>query len=65
MRRERESKKECEVAIKHLPSGIIHKGHKGGKTGCGINTKRHADDWVETSKNITCDQEGCKNVKVF
>ncbi|MGG0717959.1 hypothetical protein ABE096_10280 [Robertmurraya massiliosenegalensis] len=49
------------MAVKHIPTGIVHSGSKGGKTGCGFNTKEHADHWVNVGSRITCDKNGCKN----
>jgi hypothetical protein len=49
------------MAVKHTPTGIVHQGSKGGKTGCGTNTKDHSDHWVSSSQKITCDKNGCKN----
>lgn len=30
-----------EMAVKHTPTGIIHQDSKGGKTGCGVDTRKH------------------------
>ena len=49
------------MAVKHVPTGKIHEGKKGGKTGCGTNTNTHLDHWVNTSNSITCNKDGCKN----
>lgn len=49
------------MAIKHTPTGIVHKGSKGGKTGCGFDTKDNSSHWVDTHDRITCDKDGCKN----
>ncbi|SFO14824.1 hypothetical protein SAMN04488695_1213 [Proteiniclasticum ruminis] len=49
------------MAVKHTPTGIIHSGSKGGKTGCGTNTKENPSHWVETHQRITCEKNGCKN----
>jgi len=27
------------MTVKHIPTGEVHKGVKGGKTGCGVDTK--------------------------
>lgn len=48
------------MAVKHLPSGEVHKGFKGGTTGCGVDTTKKPDHWVDTSAVITCDKNGCK-----
>jgi len=49
------------MAVKHIPTGIVHSGTKGGNTGCGFNTKENSSHWASTSSKITCDKNGCKN----
>lgn len=49
------------MAVKHTPTGEVHKGKKGGKTGCGVDTTKHPDHWSNTSSKITCGRNGCKN----
>lgn len=49
------------MAVKHTPTNEVHKGTKGGKTGCGFGTREHATHWVATSERITCAKNGCKN----
>jgi hypothetical protein len=49
------------MAVKHTPTNVVHKGNKGGTTGCGTDTKVHASHWVNTSSPVTCDKNGCKN----
>lgn len=49
------------MSVKHTPTGIIHRGAKGSKTGCGTDTNEHYSHWVNTSEKITCDKNGCKN----
>ena len=49
------------MAVKHKPTGEVHKGSKGGHTGCGFNTNELPNHWVSTSERITCDKNGCKN----
>lgn len=49
------------MSVKHTPTGIVHSGSKGGKTGCGCNTRENADHWVQSHERITCDKNGCKN----
>lgn len=49
------------MAVKHVPTGIIHSGKKGGTTGCGTDTTKHPEHWINTSSTITCDKNGCKN----
>ena len=29
------------MAVKHSPSGVVHQGNKGGRTGCGFDTTKH------------------------
>ena len=49
------------MAVKHLPTNIVHSGTKGGTTGCGSNTRDNPTHWVSTHERITCDKNGCKN----
>lgn len=49
------------MAVTHTPTGVVHQGNKGGKTGCGYNTREHLSHWVQSSSRITCDKNGCKN----
>ncbi|HEX9827092.1 MAG TPA: hypothetical protein VGA80_10880 [Flavobacteriaceae bacterium] len=49
------------MAVKHLETGEVHKGYKGGKTGCGFDTTEHPSHWVNTYEEINCDKNGCKN----
>ncbi len=49
------------MAVKHKPTGEVHKGAKGGYTGCGFNTNDNSSHWVNTSERITCGKNGCKN----
>lgn len=49
------------MAVKHIPTGVIHSGTKGGKTGCGIDTKDQSSHWVNSHQRITCNKNGCKN----
>lgn len=49
------------MAVRHIPTDIVHKGSKGGKTGCGFNTNDKASHWENTSKRINCEKDGCKN----
>lgn len=49
------------MAVKHTPTGFVHKGQKGGTTGCGTNTKDFPDHWIDTNASVTCDKNGCKN----
>lgn len=49
------------MAVKHIPTSIVHKGRKGGITGCGTNTNVKRNHWVGTSSKVNCDKNGCKN----
>jgi hypothetical protein len=49
------------MAVKHTPTKEVHKGTKGGKTGCGFDTRESPSHWVSTSEKITCTKNGCKN----
>lgn len=49
------------MAVKHVPTGIVHKGSKGGTTECGFDTKKEATHRVESHSKINCDKNGCKN----
>lgn len=49
------------MAVKNTETGEVHKGTKGGKTGCGFDTTDNPDHWGSSSEKITCDKDGCKN----
>ena len=49
------------MAVKHTPTGEVHKGQKGGQTGCGFDTNQNPSHWTTTSGKITCNKNGCKN----
>ena len=49
------------MPVKHLSTGEVHQGQKGGKTGCGFDTKENPSHWVDTNERINCDKNGCKN----
>lgn len=49
------------MAVKHTPTGVVHSGQKGGKTGCGDNTNDNPSHWVNTLSKVTCKKNGCKN----
>ncbi|MBN2796599.1 MAG: hypothetical protein JXR88_14410 [Clostridia bacterium] len=49
------------MAVKHTPTGEVHKGFKGGKTGCGFNTSENSSHWINTTEMVTCNKNGCKN----
>jgi len=48
------------MAVKHLPTGEVHKGQKGGITACGFDTKEQSTHWVNSNERITCAKNGCK-----
>lgn len=48
------------MAVKHIPTGIVHSGTKGGTTGCGTNTNENSSHWENTSSGINCEKNGCK-----
>ena len=55
------------MAVKHIggpgynATNEVHKGSKGGKTGCGFDTtKPHPNHWIASSAKITCAKNGCK-----
>ena len=49
------------MAVKHKPTGEVHRGTKGGKTGCGFNTLISPIHWVASTERVTCTKDGCKN----
>ena len=49
------------MAVRHELTGEVHKGYKGGTTGCGFNTDEHPNHWTSTNAAITCVKNGCKN----
>lgn len=49
------------MAVKNTESNEVHKGQKGGDTGCGFDTTEHPSHWINTTESITCDKDGCKN----
>jgi hypothetical protein len=49
------------MAVKHTPTGKVHKGSKGETTGCGFNTNEQPTHWENTTASINCDKDGCKN----
>ena len=48
------------MAVKHIPTGEVHQGQKGGKTGCGVDTTVKSDHWVNSYERISCAKNGCK-----
>ena len=49
------------MAVKHIPTGVVHQEKKDGTTGCGVDTKKHSDHWADAHQKITCDKNGCKD----
>lgn len=49
------------MAVKNIESEEVHKGYKGGKTGCGFDTTENPSHWESTTQKINCDKYGCKN----
>lgn len=49
------------MAVKHKRTGEVHRGRKGGTTGCGVNTRENLSHWVNSHDKITCRKNGCKN----
>ena len=47
------------MAVKHIPTGVIHRGQKGSKTGCGSDTTEHPSHWVNSTASVTCTKNGC------
>jgi hypothetical protein len=48
------------MAVRHLPTGEVHKGQKGGTTGYSFDTRDHPTHWSNSSERITCEKKGCK-----
>ena len=48
------------MAVRHLPSNEVHRGIKGGKTGCGFDTGYHPPHWRASSQKVTCLKVGCR-----
>lgn len=49
------------MAVKHTPTGIIYRGSKDGRTGCGVDINVKPSHWVNTSSRVTCQKNGRKN----
>lgn len=49
------------MAVKNIKSGEVHKGYKGGETGCGFDTSNTPNNWINSNSKITCDKDGYKN----
>tara|TARA_Y100000815_G_C13309683_1_gene487934 strand:+ start:497 stop:655 length:159 start_codon:yes stop_codon:yes gene_type:complete len=39
------------VAVRHIQTGIVHSGQKGGKTGCGDDTREKPSHWEYFGKS--------------
>ena len=48
------------MAVRHIPTDIVHRGWKGGTTECGKDTTVKSDHWENTTKPISCQANGCK-----
>lgn len=48
------------MAVKHIPTAIVHSGYKGGKTGCGFDTNVKPSHWKDSHERINCDKNGCR-----
>ena len=48
------------MTVKHIPTKKIHKGSKGGGTGCGFNTQKVSNHELSSPEKITCSKNGCK-----
>ncbi len=48
------------MAVRHISTGIVHSGQKGGKTSCGENTREKPSHWENTSAKVTCQKNGYK-----
>lgn len=38
------------MAVLHIDTDVVHKGSKGGTTGCGTDTKDHPSHWTSTTR---------------
>jgi len=52
---------ERHMAVKHIPTGIVHHERKDGTTGCGVDIKKNNEHWGDSEQKITCDKNGCKD----
>ncbi|MGB3343077.1 MAG: hypothetical protein WBA61_04130 [Aequorivita sp.] len=48
------------MAVKHIPTGEVHVGRKGGTTGCGTDTNKLSTHWENTNERVTCGKNGCR-----
>ena len=49
------------MTVKHIPTNEVHKGAKGGTTGCGVDTRVHPSHWIDVTQRLTCAKNGCRN----
>jgi hypothetical protein len=49
------------MAVKHTPTNEVHRGTKGGTTGCRFDTREHPHHWVSSNEKITSAKNGRKN----
>lgn len=42
------------MAVKHIPTGVVHIGNKGE------NTNEHPSHWVNTNERVNCKKNGCR-----
>ncbi len=49
------------MAVRHEPTGEVHKRYKGGTTSCGFNINEHPSHWTNTTTMIACAKTGCNN----
>jgi hypothetical protein len=57
------------MAVKHVPTGEVHSGTKGGYTGCGFDTRVNPSHWVNTplvsgykSNRVNCLREAHSSI---
>ena len=50
------------MQVKFALNQVVHKGYKGGVTGCGINTNNEPEFWNNSSLAVTCEKNGCREV---
>ena len=49
------------MSVEHESTEKVHQGIKGGRTGCGVNTKKNPKCWRPSKEKITCRRNGYKN----
>jgi hypothetical protein len=52
---------DIETAIKHKPTGVVHRRSKGEHTGCGIDTTKNPSHWELSWSEPSCLHNGCRN----